>query len=137
PDGYVEGYRSLVADSGPMRFTRHHSRPALLADAAHVPAVARLAWFNHGFMRVEDRDSELVLSDLRMGAEPDYFFSFVVARRDGYACESIPPRQLRPPRDRTGTREATGARVGNAPPPDPAQAAAGNSGATPAASASK
>src|SRR5690606_32245617 len=83
PDGYVEGYRSLVADSGPMRFTRYHSRQALLAEAAHVPAVARLAWFTHGFVRADERDGELVLSDLRMGAEPDYFFSFVVARRDG------------------------------------------------------
>ena len=137
PDGYVEGYRSLVADPGPMRFTRHHSRAGLLADAAHVPAVARLAWFNHGFMRVEDRNGELVLSDLRMGAEPDYFFSFVVARRDGDAWEAIPPRQLRPPRDLAGTWEATWARIWNSPPPDPPQAAAGNSGATPAASASK
>ncbi|WP_132999035.1 metal-dependent hydrolase [Luteimonas arsenica] len=95
PDGYVEGFRSVAADEGPMRFEPHASDVEALAAAADVPAVARLAWFNHGFMRASEIDGELVVSDLRMGSEPDYSFNFVVAERDGSAqWRGVAPRQL-------------------------------------------
>jgi len=100
PEGYAEGYRSLWADQGPMRFTGHRSNVQALREASAVPAVKRLQWFNRGFMRVRAIDGELELADLRMGAEPDYFFRFAVARRDGNGqWRAIPPRQARPRRD--------------------------------------
>lgn len=96
PDGYLEGERSVVADRGPIRFRAHGSDMEALAATRDLPVVQRLAWFNHGFMRARVRDGTLVLSDLRMGLEPGYFFNFAVARRDGdgqwQALE--PPRQL-------------------------------------------
>src|SRR5690606_27178601 len=67
PTGYVEGFRSLPADSGPMRFEEHRSDARALEDAAGIPAVDRLLWFNRGFMRAGQVERELVLSDLRMG----------------------------------------------------------------------
>ncbi|HZH42730.1 MAG TPA: metal-dependent hydrolase [Lysobacter sp.] len=95
PDGFVEGERSLVADRGPIRFRRHRSDVGAMADVADAPAVARLRWFNRGFMKAEVRDGVLVLSDLRMGAEPDYTFRFAVARRDGEReWQPIAPRQV-------------------------------------------
>jgi inner membrane protein len=45
-------------------------------------------------MRTRVEGHELVLSDLRMGLEPDYNFSFVVATREGQRWRSIPPRQV-------------------------------------------
>lgn len=94
PSGYVEGFRSL-ADDGPMRFTGYPSNVQALAQARDVPAVRRLAWFNHGFMRTRAAGGELVLSDLRMGSEPDYVFNFVVASAgpDG-TWRAIPPREV-------------------------------------------
>ena len=94
PDGYVEGFRSVVGDSGAMRFEPHASDVGALAGAAGIPAVARLAWFNHGFMRASEVDGQLVLSDLRMGSEPSYSFNFAVAEREGGQWRAIPPRQL-------------------------------------------
>ncbi|WP_202844211.1 metal-dependent hydrolase [Luteimonas saliphila] len=94
PDGFVEGEHSLVADARPIAFRRHGSDVAALAQVADVPAVARLAWFNHGFMKAQQRDGQLVLSDLRMGAEPDYSFNFAVAERDGGGWREIPSEQL-------------------------------------------
>ncbi|WP_313255732.1 metal-dependent hydrolase [Stenotrophomonas acidaminiphila] len=96
PQGYVVGDRSLWADHGPMRFSGYPSNVQALRQAQSIPAVARLQWFNRGFMRAQVRDGELVLSDLRMGLEPDYNFSFAVAREQGGRWEAIPPRQLRP-----------------------------------------
>jgi inner membrane protein len=97
PHGFVEGERSLVADRGPMRFTRHRSDPDALAAARTLPAGARLLWFNHHFAKAEVRDGQLVLSDLRMGAEPDYSFRFALAERAGNGWHEITPRQLRWP----------------------------------------
>lgn len=81
PEGFVEGERSLVADRGPMVFRAYPSDTTALRAAAALPAVRELAWFNHGFMKAQVVDDALVLTDLRMGAEPDYTFRFTVARR--------------------------------------------------------
>ncbi|MCD7098233.1 metal-dependent hydrolase [Stenotrophomonas sp. MMGLT7] len=94
PGGYVIGERSLVADRGPMRFHGHASNVQALAQVRELPAVRRLAWFNRGFMRAQVVDGELVLSDLRMGLEPQYNFNFVVARQRGAGWEELPPRQV-------------------------------------------
>lgn len=99
PGGYVEGFRSLVADAGPMTFTGHASNVQALREAGELPVVRRLAWFNHGFMRAAVVDGELQLADLRMGNEPDYFFRFAVASRDGAGWRAMPVRQLRVARD--------------------------------------
>ena len=94
PDGFVEGEHSLVADARPIAFRHHASEVDALAGAAEIPAVSRLAWFNRGFMKAQVRDGRLVLSDLRMGAEPDYSFNFAVAERDGDGWRAIAPEQL-------------------------------------------
>jgi inner membrane protein len=94
PDGYVIGDRSLVADRGAMRFKGYKSNVQALAEAKDIQAVQELTWFNHGFMRAQVRGDELVLSDLRMGLEPDYNFNFAVAVREGGQWRAMPPRQL-------------------------------------------
>lgn len=94
PDGYVIGDRSLVADRGAMRFKGYKSNVQVLAEAKDIEAVQELAWFNHGFMRARVVGDELVLSDLRMGLEPDYNFNFAVAVRESGQWRAIPPRQL-------------------------------------------
>jgi inner membrane protein len=97
PDGFVEGEHSLVADDGPIRFRHHGSDAAAFEAVAEFPAVKRLAWFNHGFMKAEVRDAILVLSDLRMGSEPDYTFRFAVAERGNPGWLEVSPEQLRIP----------------------------------------
>lgn len=94
PQGFVEGERSLVADHGPMRFHAYRSDVASLSAVRGLPSVERILWFDHGFTKAEVRDGVLVLSDLRMGSEPDYGFNFAVAReQDGRWSALDPPRQ--------------------------------------------
>jgi inner membrane protein len=97
PEGFVEGERSLVADRGPIRFRAYSSNQEALAEARGYRAVERLQWFSHGFMKAQQSDRQLVLSDLRMGAEPDYSFRFAVAKREDGAWREIAPQQLRWP----------------------------------------
>lgn len=99
PDGHVEGQYSLLADRGrPFRFDAFGADQQAMADALRFPAGQRLHWFTHGFQRAEVVDGQLVLRDLRMGAEPDYFFSFALAQRDaeGDWQALAPSEQLRP-----------------------------------------
>lgn len=134
PDGFVEGERSLVADRGPMPFRAYASDVGALEAASELPAVRRLAWFNHGFMKAREHDGRLELSDLRMGAEPDYTFVFAVAERDGAAWRAVRPEQVRLPWEATRRLGGMWERIWVAP--EAAQAAT-DSGGTPASSASK
>lgn len=97
PDGFVEGERSLVADRGVMQFRHYPSDMEAMAHVQDFPVVQRLAWFNRGFMKAQVREGQLVLSDLRMGSEPDYSFRFAVAQQDGGIWREIPPQQLQWP----------------------------------------
>jgi inner membrane protein len=82
PNGFLEGERSLVADRTPMSFRSYASDHASLQKVSAFPSVQRLNWFTRGFLKAEQHDGRLVLSDLRMGAEPDYIFRYVVAEID-------------------------------------------------------
>jgi inner membrane protein len=96
-------------------FTRHRSDTAALAAVAHYPAVQRLQWFTHGFLKAERRDGKLVLSDLRMGAEPDYSFRFAVAREHGGGWVPQPVEQLKWPWEAARRLPAMWHRIWNAP----------------------
>jgi inner membrane protein len=118
PSGFVEGERSLWADRGPMVFRGHPSDVDALREARHIPAVRRLDWFTHGFIKARARDGRLELADLRMGSEPDYTFVFAVARRDGDAWQAMPPEQLRMPWEARRRLGAMWRRIWQAPAPD-------------------
>jgi inner membrane protein len=95
PEGYLEGERSLVADRGSMVFRAHDSDVEALAAVRGLPAVERLDWFNRGFMRAAVLDDQLVLSDLRMGVDPNYTFNFAVAQQSPDGWQEIVPEQIR------------------------------------------
>lgn len=84
PTGYCEGFRSLLDGDAPLAlrcFANDRSRLGLLGDSW---AAARLAWFSRGFYAVHVEDgARIVVTDLRMGFEPWYVFSFVLADLDG------------------------------------------------------
>lgn len=117
PKGYLEGERSVVADRGPMRFRAYADDRGARDAMARIPAAARLLWFNHHFAKAEVRDGHLVLTDLRMGAEPDYTFRFVVARQDGNDWRAVPVRQLKWPWDAAGRLGAMWGRIWKEPSP--------------------
>jgi inner membrane protein len=92
PDGYVEGFRSLL-DRGPdVRFDRFERGEALREVLRGQPAVERMAWFTGGLYKLTEQGSDVVLSDLRMGQEPYYTFAFVVAQRHSDVSPLAAPR---------------------------------------------
>ncbi len=115
PDGFFEAQRSLIADSGPMMFMQYKSDNEDLAAVSGYAPVQRLQWFTHGFLKAERRDGRLVLSDLRMGAEPDYSFRFEVARSVATGWEPQPVKQLKWPWEASRRLPDMWHRIWNAP----------------------
>ncbi|RYF75654.1 MAG: metal-dependent hydrolase [Comamonadaceae bacterium] len=121
PDGFLEGERSLIADRQPMQFRAHVTEVAALRDLAAQPAVARLMWFTHGFMKAEVRGDDLIASDLRMGSEPDYSFRYRIAQRgaDG-TWKSVPVTAVTGPRNAGAQLERMWTRLWHEPAQPPA-----------------
>lgn len=88
-DGYLEGLDSLLVDEETMDFRAYPSDLAALQEASGVWAVRRLRWFARDFQRARVEDDRLLVTDLRMGQEPHYAFTHVVAERDGERWKAI------------------------------------------------
>lgn len=81
PDGYREGFYSLLDASTTIRFEHFDRGEALYETLKTHPPVATLAAFSDGFFKLEHKADQVLITDLRMGQEPNYTFSFVVAEQ--------------------------------------------------------
>ena len=104
PDGHAEGFYSLLDGKPRIAFERFPQDAELLPRIADNRPAQRIAAFSHGFFKVEQRDGQVRITDLRMGLEPSYFFSFVVAEQHDGRLEPRPPLPVgvRPDVQRTG-----------------------------------
>jgi inner membrane protein len=78
-EGYAEGYYSLLDENREIRMTRYPANRRLLEGIEDHWPVQRLQWFTHGFYSLQQIAGGIVMTDLRMGMEPDYTFRFRVA----------------------------------------------------------
>ncbi len=90
-DHYEEGFYSLMDRGRPIRFDRFPTDRALERDLAGMEALQRIAAFSGGFYKVQAQVDTACITDLRMGQEPGYVFSFAIARRDGGVWEPVTP----------------------------------------------
>jgi inner membrane protein len=93
PDGLDEGYYSLLDAGRKIKFERFKSDAQLYEATKNIWAVQRMAWFTHGFFKMQEKDGKAILTDLRMGSEPDYVFSFELAQRQDGTWQQITPKQ--------------------------------------------
>jgi inner membrane protein len=94
-DAHHEGFYSLLDAAPVIKFDRFDLGAPLHASLAGLPAYARMAWFSRGFYKLSARDGELLITDLRMGQEPNYIFSFALAKAVGARAEPLPvPRSV-------------------------------------------
>ena len=94
-NGYAEGFYSILDDTDAMQFQEYHSEKALLQSLHDNWAVKRLKWFSKGFYKVAPVGDDIVISDLRMGLEPLYFFSFAIGKMSVDGIVPQVPRQVR------------------------------------------
>jgi inner membrane protein len=97
-DDYYEGYYSIVDGSRDLALIRYPADPRLLAGLEQHWPVRRLQWFTHGFYAVQRIGERIVMTDLRMGMEPNYTFRFQVAVADNPHPVPTTPVRIREPR---------------------------------------
>jgi inner membrane protein len=96
---YYEGYYSLLDGHSEVTMNRYKSRIELLDDLENHWPVERLRWFSKGFFKVSQADDSIIISDLRMGAEPSYVFSFIVAESGNPHVNPVTAQRLPANRD--------------------------------------
>ena len=79
---YYEGYASVFDAPSDVTLTPYQTTPSLLNNISDEWAIKRLQWFTKGFYSVRQQQSNIVLSDLRMGMECNYVFNFVVGQKN-------------------------------------------------------
>jgi inner membrane protein len=96
--GYEEGFYSLldarVNGQRVIRFDAFNSDQAVYESVKHLWAMQRMEWFTHGFFSLREQDGRAILSDLRMGQEPNYVFTFVVAQRQSPQFAEVTPTAM-------------------------------------------
>lgn len=91
---YHEGFYSLF-DAGPqIAFDRFDRGTALSNELQDIEGVQRIAAFSKGFYKLHVDGARLLVTDLRMGQEPHYIFTFAVAERHSAVRPLARPVQL-------------------------------------------
>lgn len=82
---YYEGFYSLLDSRQPnqprISFARFERGNGLAAELAGNLGVQRIQGFSQGFYKLHEAQGRVIITDLRMGQEPNYSFSFAVAQR--------------------------------------------------------
>ena len=78
---YREGFYSLFDAEPRVPFDAFDRGAVLAAELQGIDGVQRIAAFSKGFFKLQDEGGRVLLSDLRMGQEPAYLFTFAVAER--------------------------------------------------------
>ena len=95
---FLEGYYSLLDAERRFSFVSRPDGHELLEPIREEGPVARVMWFSRGFFAGRELESgEIVISDLRMGLEERFVFTFVVGRRAGEGIEPAPLRAVPSP----------------------------------------
>ncbi|PLR27103.1 MULTISPECIES: metal-dependent hydrolase [Pantoea] len=76
PERYGEAYWSLLSPGRSLQISWHDRQPALFTPFKGQWHAERVAWFSHGFYAMKQEGDRTLISDLRMGEEPDYTFTF-------------------------------------------------------------
>ena len=91
---YHEGFYSLFDGGRQIMFDRFERGTALSSALQDIEGVQRIAAFSKGFYKLHANDTQLLVTDLRMGQEPYYVFTFAVAERNSAAQPLPRPVQL-------------------------------------------
>lgn len=94
--GYYEAYYSMLDQGDDIAFVHYPSARQLLAGLDDHWPVRRLQWFSHGIYSVKRIEDDIIISDLRMGVEPNYVFRFKVGEYGNPHARPAAPELLAP-----------------------------------------
>ena len=116
---YFEGFYSLLDKDRSITMDRFDRGAALAPELRSMVGFERISSFSRGFYALREDGPRVLISDLRMGQEPRYTFTFAIAERASPAKALAVPEQV-------GARPDLGkflpwlwARIGGDPAPPP------------------
>ena len=92
--GYYEAFYSVLDKGSTIHFRYYGSDEKLLNGIENHWPVQRLKWFSKGLYSVSLHQQDIVISDLRMGAEPNYVFRFKVGELGNPHPSPVTPVRL-------------------------------------------
>ncbi len=98
-DQYFESYYSLLDGDAPLYVDFYPRNLELSAGIEEHPPVTKLEHFTRGYFAFSQIDDDIAMTDLRMGSEPNYVFSFKVAEVQDSTIVPTEDVQLETPRD--------------------------------------
>jgi inner membrane protein len=87
--GFHEGFYSVLDERDDIEFTHYPSDTGLLDGIEDHWPVRRLKWFTHGLYSVTRSANDVIMTDLRMGLEPNYVFRYKVAEVGNPHAQSV------------------------------------------------
>jgi len=94
---YYDGYRSIFDDRTNIQLKRFSRNTHLASELPDNWYRNRLDWFSKGFNKYWLHNSQVVMSDLRMGMEPSYVFTFAIGKVSMTDQQLPEERQILPP----------------------------------------
>jgi len=91
---YYEGFYSLLDDKTTVQFEQHPRSLELIGSLGDSWPVQRLQWFTKDFYAVSSVDGDIIMTDLRMGFEPEYVFRFKVGEIANPHPHAVPVEQV-------------------------------------------
>jgi len=78
---YHEGFYSLLDADRTVHLDRFDQGKPLARELPPIDGVQRIMAFSKGYYKLHQNGSQVLITDLRMGQEPAYVFTFAVAQR--------------------------------------------------------
>jgi inner membrane protein len=91
---YHEGFYSLLDAEPRIAFDRFDRGTAMLSELQGIGSAQRIVAFSKGFFKLQQDGPQVLITDLRMGQEPNYTFSFAVAERRSALAPLAMPEQV-------------------------------------------
>jgi inner membrane protein len=91
---YYEGFYSVFDGASPVSYEPWPRKLELLEPLRDGWPVQRLQWFTKDFYAAESMDNDVIMTDLRMGFEPEYVFRFKVGEMGNPHPHPAPVEQL-------------------------------------------
>ena len=93
-DYFYEGFYSFFDGKRQIRFTKYNRGGNLISTNANNPQVKRMIRFTDGFIKINKKDRNLWLTDLRMGQEPFFVFIFDIGPALNSGQKPQPAKQI-------------------------------------------
>jgi inner membrane protein len=91
-DSYYEAF-TYVGEQAPLKWSRYSSNRDLI-EHSQPDFLPRLEWFSHGWLRFDNVQGQLQVTDLRLGVANFHPFTFVIAEKQDQQWKTIEPMQI-------------------------------------------